>query len=77
MFHSPCGRNDKKRGVFVQTLVRNTSNKLLIKWDAELLNLDDILYYYSLIFINALHKPSNVHIRPFMLLSKPKLMTGI
>jgi len=29
------------------TVVRNTFNKLLIGWDAVLLNLDDILYYFT------------------------------
>ncbi len=61
----------------------NVTNKLLIKWDAELLNLDDMLYYFITTIItsrlsstNIFQKPSDVHIRAFMLLGKPRVLTA-
>ena len=52
-------------------------------WDAELLNLDDILYCFITIIItshlsstNVFQNPSDVHIRAFMLLGEPDVLTA-
>jgi len=53
-------------------------------WDAELLNLDDILYCFIIITTTTTHlsstnvfqKPSGAHIRAFMLLGEPEVLTA-